>query len=138
MAQPFQMKINPRLALAVSGALYVWSLALDALRDRTDHIGFEVLAMGWMGVFTLTFAWYGNLFWLAGAIFLARGKAPPLWVCLPGLLLAATCLLGVTVGDDSGTYPATLLAGAYVWLASFLPQIAATLTAERSLPRSRV
>jgi len=87
--------------------------------------------IGWMGLLTSTVAWYGNLFWIAGAVLMGLGKANPLLVSLPGLLLAASCLLGVTVADDSGTYPARLMIGAYVWLASFLGLTAATLAARR-------
>src|SRR5687768_4983403 len=125
-------QINPRHALLVSVGLWLVSLAMPALRtDGGDMRGLAVLLTGWLGPITFTFAWYGNLFWLAGAIFMARGHAPPPLAIVPGLFLAATCLLGVTVADDSGSYPATLAHGAYLWLASFLVQLAATLAPHR-------
>jgi hypothetical protein len=130
--------INPRHALLVSAGLWLGSLALPALRaDGKDMQGLLVLMIGWMGPATFTFAWYGNLFWLTGAIFMALGKSPPALVIMPGLFLAATSLLGVTVADDSGTYPATLMPGAYLWLMSFMAQLAATLAQPHRLPRSR-
>lgn len=130
--------IQPRRALLVSAGLWLASLALPALRAEGANMpGLDVLVTGWLGPLTFTFAWYANPFWVAGAIFMALGKAPPPAVVVPGLFLAATSLLGVTVADDSGSYPATLLPGAYVWLMSFLAQLAATLAQPHRGPRSR-
>lgn len=131
------IRVGPRQALAAAGALWLLSLALPALRTGSESTaGFEVLLIGWLGPITHTFAWYGNLLWLGAAVLLAMGRAPPLQLTGPGLLLAATCLGGVTVADDGGTYPATLMPGAYVWLASFLPPIAAKLTEPVRFPPS--
>jgi hypothetical protein len=131
-------RIEPFAALAVSVVLWLVSLWLPALGDESGSMhGLEVLLIGWMGPITFTFAWYGNLFWLVGAVFMARRKAPPVFVSLAGLALSATCLLNDTVASDAGSGPAMMLVGAYVWLGSFLPQIAATLTADRRFPPLR-
>jgi hypothetical protein len=130
------VRINPRYALLVSAGLWFFSLLSPALRTGAKiQLGGEVLALGWLGPLTGTFAWYGNVFWIVGAVLMAMGRSPHVAVSCLGFVLAATCLAGVRLTDDSGTSDATLMFGAYLWLASFLPQIAATLTGQVKFPR---
>lgn len=117
-----------RIVPIASAAVFLLACCLPALefsKERTPDVlsGFNVLAVGWSGIFAGVVAWYANPIWLF-ALAMAFINRPKLaaGASLLALLIGCTTfsLFGkVLPADEGGVTHMTLqklLPGAYVWL----------------------
>ncbi|MBK6608389.1 MAG: hypothetical protein KBF99_17750 [Leptospiraceae bacterium] len=107
--------------------LYFISLALPIFfcGIRSTTYGFEILLFGWMGIFTLNFAWFANLFYgLALALFILSKKRLAFMISILGAIIALDAFrIEYLYGSDiSGTsFPIAIAItsfglGFYFWL----------------------
>lgn len=95
------------------------------------HRGYEILAIGWLGIFIANFAWYGNILWLIALVNgLLRRYKGSLYASIIGFGLGLTAFaLREVPKDESGGrgYMIDYLGvGYYVWLLALaLPGILA-------------
>jgi hypothetical protein len=122
--------------------LAVWALSLAAPVFTTcapgyDHVpGFFLLALGWFGIFALMPAWFANfpIVWIGARLFFRRRQ--PVWPGGVAVLIAGTALWWKAWGDDTGERPICHYhAGYYLWLASALLALVATIVAAQSQAR---
>ena len=110
--------------LAISGALYLFSLLLPALlfEHHEPLVGGNVLAWGWWGVLLYEFAWFANPAYFVGVLAYLSKNMP-----LSKLASVVAIFLGLTsfhakewwFNEGSGTLILGLGAGYYIWMMSF-------------------
>ncbi len=131
----------PRALLALSAFLFVAACALPALafsvtKDPKDPLalwtGIQVLATGWLGLFTGQLGWFANPFWFVGGILILanrRSGALVLTVLAFAVSLHTLTIRGQTVpADEAGTKTMTvesLRPGCYVWLSAIAISVGA-------------
>ncbi len=118
---------GPRLKLTVAAAsvvVYLSSLPLPALmfKNHEPVLGFDVLFLGWMGIFNYDFQWIANVLFSIAVVMLLRNRAVSAlrWS-------TAAIALGLTsylvdqwwFTEASGTPIEELGPAFYVWIASF-------------------
>ena len=120
------MKIVP----IVSAGLFIVACCLPALEFTKENVpealsGFNVLAVGWSGIFAGIVGWYANPVWLLGLImaFVDKPKIATGAAVVAFLIgLTTFSLFGRVLPADEGNVThmtlTKLLPGAYVWFAS--------------------
>lgn len=106
--------------------------------------GIAAAGMGWLGIFVGEFAWLANPLWLLSTILTWTQRLRMFAIALAGmaLLLGLTALRlqgKVVPGDEGGVTTSTITgvhSGAYIWLASLVLQLAASLGLLSSKPRA--
>jgi len=122
------MRIVP---LASAGLFFVACClpALEFNKEQTRDVlsGFNVLAVGWSGIFAGVLGWYANPVWLLGIImaFVDKPKVAAIAAVVAFLIGCTTFgLFGKVLPADEGGVThmslANLLPGAYVWLLSLI------------------
>lgn len=110
--------------------------------NQTVYRGYEVLAVGWLGIFSSDFAWYANLLALVALILALMGRAPKTATLLSvgGVLfgLDAFRFTGMPSLDVPGQPLDHFGSGYYVWEVSLAVLLAAQLITlwQRREPKS--
>ena len=106
----------------------------NAMRPPQIMKGYEVLLLGWQGIFVGNFAWIANVLLLASALLLLTSHARAASICAGIALVVALqtlMLLGARVIADEGgvTHMAMsrLYVGFYLWIASIAVVLAGSL-----------
>ena len=106
----------------------------NAMRPPQIMKGYEVLLLGWQGIFAGNFAWTANVFLLASALLLLTSHARAAAICAGIALLFALqtlLLLGARViADEGGVTHMTmsrLYVGFYLWIASIAVMLVGSL-----------
>lgn len=106
----------------------------NAMRPPQIMKGYEVLLLGWQGMFVGNFAWTANVLLLASALLLWTSHARAAAICAGLALLVALqtlMLLGARViADEGGVTHMTmsrLYVGFYLWIASIAVMLAGSL-----------
>lgn len=115
----------------MSTVLWATSLALPAIYgpQHTDYMGYEVALVGFMAMLVFNPAWFANLLLAPCVLIMALGRLRPVLAFAAAALALTTFIPFDVFGPDEGTAGrAQLGAGAYVWLAAFVPPIAAAIS----------
>lgn len=99
--------------------------------DQTVYLGYDVLAVGWLGIFSGDYAWYANLLVLVAFVLALMARAPRAAAVLSG----GSVLLGLDAfrftGMPSHNVPGQPLdhlgSGYYVWEVSLAVLLAAQI-----------
>lgn len=121
--------------------LFLLSLALPVVtfkdtrpeenNDETWY-GWGVLFLGWLGPRVGNYAWFANVLWLLGSLFLTRGgKIPVVLLGIAALLALNTFSLPGKIADwnseSTRKQASELHYGAYVWIVAMVSQFGAAI-----------
>lgn len=120
------------ITLYTTMALYAVSLLLPGLvltnevGQTMTQYGYQILMLGWLGIFTGVFSWYGYVLGVVALATLRAGRKRMALICsVVGLLLALQALYlqsvnaQINFGDSFNSWErgmGVLAAGYYLWL----------------------
>jgi hypothetical protein len=138
--------ISRRAIVGVAVISYVAACVAPVLRfDQIENAtrppqimrGYEVLLLGWQGIFAGNFAWMANVLLLASALLLltshVRAAAISAGIALVVALQTLTLLGARVIADEGGVTHMTmsrLYVGFYLWIASIAVMLAGSLWRE--------
>jgi hypothetical protein len=146
---PISPRTRSRIAnrlITASVWLFFLSLALPAYvpqigaQSPERMFGIFAFFVGPIGLFAGHFSWLANpLLWFAWGRFNKSKELVALGTAIAALMVALGFALTKTVAvGSSGEYPYTLSVGYFVWLASIVSTIAATLIGRADVPAESV
>ena len=106
----------------------------NAMRPPQIMKGYEVLLLGWQGVFIGNFAWMANVLLLASALLLLTSRVRAASICAAIAFVVALQTLTLfgarVIADEGGVTHMTmsrLYVGFYLWIASIAVVLAGSL-----------